>query len=47
MFIAKFDVQRSAAMDNGGALVEVKKCISPSLHLFTENAENIDPREEM
>lgn len=46
MFIAKFDVWRSAAMDNGSALVEVKKCIPPPLPLFTKNSENIDPRGE-
>lgn len=27
MFIAKFDVRRSAAMDSGSALVELKACI--------------------
>lgn len=34
-------------MDNGSALVEVKKCISPSFHLFNKNSEDMDPREEM
>lgn len=39
MLTDKFSIQRSAAMDSGSVLVEVKSYIPASLYLFTENSE--------